>query len=706
MALTRTPSNIDIIVEKDAKSSPENVALAVCEDERAPSAILREDSRNLWSQLKPAIITMGEEKHMNILNNNRAFVILLLASAVLLPYADTISDVILTLTWLSDEDEASLSSALDYLESGETRSDSAALAGNSTFNSKLQGFEDDQSCASVDSRHGDLGRHCGDRWYGIVSLYILGISFCLSGTFMLAADGYTYDRQKGRFYNSESGAFMPVLGLLLSFCQVRLPTIAMIQATEVYRKGVQEKHISGPAKLVISDREDDGTIGHFTPCFAVSEYCFYSGVDDAFTLINLPDGFHWERALWSAPKHTGLVRSKIVKVSDAESLKDADGEMVVFREIPEEEGATRFREWALAAQRAGAVGVVMCVDEFPDNPEESNMKSAFEIPVFFVKEFPEDSRSTHIEYKHINLFTAMVQGKSGTVFLKMVELLFETLGQMVLQTYKMAHDYYVRGRWSSRLERVSISISVINFSFGIADTFLSLEQNATKAVATVYFASCIVSRFAVIIFASIEFGGKDSLENILFIRNAWLFFDLVFNGDTTPKPVRDSAPHILDFPAKVAAWLEGLVSRFAGCQDLARRVPAELKNEKIVLRSFFLSWSKGLVHGLLMSCLPIGVHDGAKGDELFLFPSGARVHTTVADKLLSRRALANLGLMFVENIFIWVYILIIDSPHNIRTSSFCIYGLLPMSLMAGLLALLKRVSEWCPAEKPSFDDPK
>ena len=144
-----------------------------------------------------AIIALGckvlfslgaDEDAMKKLSQNRIFAICQLMCSVALPIADSVSDVLLTVEWLTGD----------------------------------------------------------QRWYGRVSLSILIVSELLPAGVFFCAESEFFDRVplfRAPVYDWESKRFNPFLGVVISMTGMRLPANAAIQIYEIATNGVGDEYI-------------------------------------------------------------------------------------------------------------------------------------------------------------------------------------------------------------------------------------------------------------------------------------------------------------------------------------------------------------------------------------------------------------------------------------------------------------------------------
>ena len=242
-------------------------------------------------------------------------------------------------------------------------------------------------------------------------------------------------------------------------------------------------------------------------------------------------------------------------------------------------------------------------------------------------------------------------GTSAVLMQKMFELLCESIAEIFLQTYKLAHDYFAKDLAPGKLLAGSIVVGLCTFAFGVAGTILNREQFATKALATLYFLASLVARFAVMIALFIEFG-------------KW----------------------------GVAFVVVGFGSRIA-------------MTYKRIGRAGESEWVKvGFVFGVfdyaLLLFLPVGskFSNGGAHEKLITL-NGVAIDPLVEDKLVSPWALRNLALTLVENGIAWLCVLAIDSDLDVSSRAFALFGLLPMALMPALLGATRRAARLRPAEE-------
>lgn len=161
--------------------------------------------QTIFAALFRVIITLGtDQESLEVITRNRTIACAVICSSVLLPLADTFSDILLTVEWLG------------------------------------------------------AGEKSSDFFFGQMSLAILVVSALVTSIAMfgIECDGLAFDVNPGYWYNSESGFFHPVLGLLLSITDVRLPVVAALQIGDIIRHGVDDKYLVGPAEA--PDRELGG----------------------------------------------------------------------------------------------------------------------------------------------------------------------------------------------------------------------------------------------------------------------------------------------------------------------------------------------------------------------------------------------------------------------------------------------------------------
>ena len=248
-------------------------------------------------------------------------------------------------------------------------------------------------------------------------------------------------------------------------------------------------------------------------------------------------------------------------------------------------------------------------------------------------------------------FERFGDGTSAVLMQKMFELLCESIAEIFLQTYKLAHDYFAKDLAPGKLLAGSIVVGLCTFAFGVAGTILNREQFTTKALAMLYFLASLVARFAVMIALFIEFG-------------KW----------------------------GVAFVVVGFGSRIA-------------MTYKRIGRAGESEWVKvGFVFGVfdyaLLLFLPIGskVASGGAHEKLITL-NGVAIEPLVEDKLVSPWALRNLALTLVENGIAWLCVLAIDSDLDVSSRAFALFGLLPMALMPALLGATRRAARLRPAEE-------
>ena len=220
------------------------------------------------------------------------------------------------------------------------------------------------------------------------------------------------------------------------------------------------------------------------------------------------------------------------------------------------------------------------------------------------------------------------RGYSGLLMLKMYELLGESMPEMLLQTFKLAIDFFDKDIMPDALLVGSILVGLCTFSFGVTGMLLNREQLATRLLATLYFLTSLVARVAVLIVLFIEFG-------------KWTITFVVFA-----------------FVARVFMTYSRVNPRYG---------------ETGVFLLF------GIFDYVLLLFLPLGskVAFGSAIQRIVTL-NGVSVEPLVEDKLTSPWALRNFVLTLAENAVGWMCVFFVDFENIPHFGFFALFGILPM----------------------------
>jgi len=256
-------------------------------------------------------------------------------------------------------------------------------------------------------------------------------------------------------------------------------------------------------------------------------------------------------------------------------------------------------------------------------------------------------------------------GSSGVALLKVLELLFEVIPELLLKAYVMGYKGVVLGESLSTILVLSSMVGCYSAAYSIGSTYFCSEKFKPKVLVSLFMGNMCIARFAV---------------------HVALFIDLGTDS----------------------VWI---MLAFA----MVRYVSVSQRYRSWFLRQYpgAVSWSVyqyfivpvGSIDVALTYFFPVETDDEVKGRldhsqyNLILAVTGPLQKATVKDKMLSPRALILILIHILESIIGWVACLIYDAGSsqtdnrtNVEVWYALVWGLCPTCIALVILALLSKTA--------------